>query len=248
LIIGAMKAGTSALVRGVAHHDFVFGAEGKEVHFFDRHYDKGFDWYQARFDSRGPATAFGEGTPYLGNRVAMGRLIEDLPESKLIAILRQPADRAYSHYWHNCRRGRETLSFLDALEAEGERTRPNDTKFDYRNLGRYSEQLIDIAPSLPSKRLLVLLNEDLKFNRDSSLRSVWEFLDVDPDLGRNEIPKRSTRQRYWRATKNRVKRRSDDRSYPPLDPKIRAALTEQFESDILDLQAYLGQDLGTWLK
>lgn len=248
LIVGSMKAGTSALIRGIANHDSVFRAEGKEVHFFDRHYDKGIDWYESRFDNRGGATAFGEGTPYLGNKVAMGRLLADLPDTRLIAILRQPADRAYSHYWHNRRRGREDLSFSDALEAEEERTAPDNTIFDYKKLGLYFGQLAQIKQSIPSEQLLILFNDDLKHEREKTLRSTWEFVDVDPDRGRLEIPERGVTKRFWRAAKNRIKGRSDDRSYPPMDFQERASLTEEFVPDILKLQELLGRDLGHWLS
>lgn len=243
-----MKAGTSALVRGIANHDSVFRAEGKEVHFFDKHYDKGIDWYESRFDNRGGAAAFGEGTPYLGNEVAMSRLLADLPDTKLIVILRQPADRAYSHYWHNRRRGREDLSFPEALEAETARTAPNQTIFGYKKLGFYFGQLSQIEQSVPSEQLLVLFNDDLKYEREKTLRSAWEFVGVDPDLGRLEIPSRGVTKRIWRAAKNRIKGRSDDRSYPPIDRRERASLTEEFVPDILKLQELLGRDLGHWLS
>lgn len=248
LIVGSMKAGTSALVRGIANHDSVFRAEGKEVHYFDRHYDNGIDWYQSRFDNRGRATAFGEGTPYLGNEVAMGRLLADLPDTKLIVILRQPADRAYSHYWHNRRRGREELSFPDALAAEEERTGPNDTIFDYKKLGFYSGQLSQIKEARPAEQLLVLFNQDLKHQREATLRATWEFVGVDPDRGRLEVPARSGTKRFWRSAKNRVKGRTDDRSYPPMDPTERASLTEEFARDIQALQELVGRDLGGWLR
>lgn len=247
LIVGFMKSGTSALVRGIRNHDSVFSVPEKEIHYFDRHYQEGIDWYKAKFQHRGRALAVGEGTPYLGNRVATTRLLADLPEAKLIVIVRQPADRAYSHYWHNRRRGREHLSFPDALEAERSRSVPDDAIFDYMNLGFYAKHLTQVTDATPRDRLLFLRNDDLKYQRAQVLGSCWEFVGVDPDLGRVEVPERPMRRRIWRATKNRVKGRSDDRSYPPLDPGMRASLTEEFTPDILKLQDLLGRDLSDWL-
>ncbi|MGF1616392.1 MAG: sulfotransferase, partial [Acidimicrobiia bacterium] len=86
LIVGSMKCGTSALFRGVVNHDDVFGAKNKELHYFDRHYDKGPEWYMAHFADHGGATAVGEGTPYLSGSPVMQRIINDLPEARMVAI------------------------------------------------------------------------------------------------------------------------------------------------------------------
>lgn len=248
VIAGVMKCGTSALVRGVANHDRVFRAEGKELHYFDRYYEQGIGWYETRFDDRGDAIAFGEATPYLGHQLAVDRMVADLPETRFIVILRQPADRAYSHYWHNIRREREDLSFPEALDAEDARRTPDNTLFDYRNLGFYSRQLVDLTSRAGSDRVHVLLNEDFRDNRAGALRTIWEFLDVDPDAGRIEIPERSTRRQVIRNFKNFVKRRNDDRSYPPMDRKLRDGLTKEYADEINDLQDFLGRDLSSWLK
>lgn len=248
VIAGVMKCGTSALVRGVANHDSVFRAEGKELHYFDRYYERGIGWYESCFEDRGDAKAFGEATPYLGHQIAVDRMVADLPEARFIVIVRQPADRAYSHYWHNIRREREDLSFEAALDAEERRRTPDNTLFDYRNLGFYSAQLLDLTDRVGRDRVHILLNEDFRDDREGALRAIWEFLDVDPDAGRMEVPQRSTRRQAIRNLKNFLKRRDDDRSYPPIAPELRDSLTKEYEGEIRSLQDFLGRDLSSWLE
>jgi hypothetical protein len=119
LVIGAMKAGTSTLARALAQHPQVFVPRAKEVHFFDHHFGRGLDWYRAWFEEAGAVPAVGEASPtYMHNEGAWLRMARTLPDARLIAILRDPGDCAYSHYWHNVRWGREPLSFREALAAE----------------------------------------------------------------------------------------------------------------------------------
>src|SRR5258706_11489250 len=102
LIIGAQRSGTSTLYQYIARHPDVRGAFRKEVHYFDMHYDRGLDWYRACFPTRGFT---GESSPsYLIHPEVPARVAAVLPDIKLIAILRNPVERAYSAYNRNVRR------------------------------------------------------------------------------------------------------------------------------------------------
>ena len=187
LIIGAQRAGTTSLHRYLVQHPGVRTTlRTKGVHFFDTDYGRGMSWYASRFPTRltawyvarrardraaaparpAPTTC---STPTCPDRVA-----EHLPQVKLIALLRDPVGRAYSHYQHEVARGFETLSFEEAIEAEparlaGETRRmlaePLYNSFahqhhSYLARGRYHEQLERLAVAgSTTAQLLVLSSE-----------------------------------------------------------------------------------------
>lgn len=127
LIIGAQKGGTTSLYTYLCQHPRVVGASRIEVHFFDLAYDKGWWWYRSHFPvhvfRRGERIVTGEASPYyIFHPLVPERVRKDLPNVKLVAILRNPVDRAYSHYQHVRRNGREPLSFEEAIEREPPRT------------------------------------------------------------------------------------------------------------------------------
>ena len=155
LIIGAQKGGTTSLYLYLNEHPNIGGAVIKEVSFFDKNYHQGLAWYRAQFptplrklytrDVRKQNYIVGEASPgYLIYPHAPERIAKILPRVKLIALLRNPVERAYSQYRHNVERGYEQLSFADAIEAEEERTRAekekvlNDAQYNSTAFFRYS--------------------------------------------------------------------------------------------------------------
>src|SRR5215210_506392 len=129
LILGTEKGGTSTLYWTLCQHPLIEPATKKEVHFFDsrKWFEKDVRWYRSQFPALppgdGPKTVTGEASPYyLLHPHTPRRAFVTVPEAKLIALLRNPVDRAYSAYRHKVRRGQETLSFEEALEEEEERT------------------------------------------------------------------------------------------------------------------------------
>jgi sulfotransferase family protein len=267
LIIGAMRSGTSTLARTVAQHPQVFLPRGKEVHFFDHHFDRGVDWYRTWFQGAGSVPAVGEATPtYLYNDKARHRMAEILPDSRLIAILRNPVDRAYSHYWHNCRRGREPLSFQEALAVEqrrlAEAPQARRGRYAYMDRGRYLRQLLAVVDLYPRGALLVLILEEFSRDPVKGLREVWRFLGVDEAF----VPRRpkghmNRARRYWslrlhrhlrmrpRTLSTRVLARLNIRPgppYRPMDPRLRAELAQRFHEENRALARWLGRDLALW--
>src|SRR4051812_9293771 len=120
VVVGAMRSGTTALVRYLGAHPRVYVGR-KEVHFFDRHFDKGIDWYKSQFDAPSGVLAVGEGTPrYMFDPVAVQRMARVLPDAKLVVTIREPVARAYSHYLKNVARGVEKLAFDAAVAAESD--------------------------------------------------------------------------------------------------------------------------------
>jgi Sulfotransferase domain len=267
LIIGAMRSGTSTLARTMAQHPEVFIPPGKEMHFFDHHFDRGIEWYRSRFEAAGPARAIGEATPtYMYNDEARRRMAETLPDARLIAILRDPVDRAYSHYWHNRARGREPLAFEEALAAEPERIAeaPQGRKgrYAYVGRGRYARQLERLAEVYPRESVLVLILEEFSRDPVAGLRRVWRSLGVDERFVPRRPDARFNRaRRHWSSRLHRYLRRRPRTlstrtlarlnfrpgpPYPRMRPEVGKELAERFRDDNRDLARWLGRDLAVW--
>ena len=238
LILGAQKAGTTALYAYLRWHPQITGPSFKEVSFFDRHYARGERWYRAHLPAlrRG---IVGEASPsYLFHPLAPERVRTMLPDVRLIALLRNPVDRAFSHYQHEVALGREPLSFENAIDQEDDRMRGEVERmlrdpsyfshawwnYTYVARGRYAEQLERWFASFPRDRLLVLLTDELAADTGGTYRRVLDFLGVDgSDL----------------ASYPRI----FEREYGEMNPETRARLEEQFAEPNRRLASLLGRDL-----
>ena len=264
LVIGAQKSGTTSLVHYLNAHPDVFALQ-EEVHFFDRHWNLGPDWYRQRFVGATDEIAVGESTPeYMYARRVAARIAETLPEVRLIAILRDPVDRAYSAYWHNRTRGHEPLSFEAALDAEEERLREGDEeaglRFGYVDRGRYAAQLRRVCERLPTAPLSVVLFERLRDHRVETVRSLYRFLGVDDSYVPPQIVEVKNRFVTYRSQRLRGPIRRLPRplsqiagrlniryaEYPPLARDVRARVVDRFREDNRDLGSWLGLDVSAW--
>jgi hypothetical protein len=257
LIIGAQRAGTTSLFDNLCRHpdvaaptaskDEVFWA--KELHFFDDRFWRGVDWYRAFFPLassrsvarlRGADLITGEASPsYLFHPGVPARVAATLPGVRLIALLRDPVERAYSHYQLMHRKGIEKLSFEDALAAEEERLAgeeeriladPRYASHNYRNYsyvlrGLYADQLEHWFEHFPREQILVLRAEDFFARPAEIYADVLVFLGLRP----------------WKvhdfARRNRA-------AYQPIDPALRARLTARFAEPNARLARLLNRDFA----
>lgn len=195
VIIGAQRAGTRTLYRYLAAHPGILPAATEEVHYFSLFFDRGLRWYQAQFPPPAPGRLTGEASPYyLYHPLAAERMRAVAPEAKLIVLLRNPVDRAYSHYQLEARQGNEPLSFENAIAAEPERLAgeaariaDDDTyvsfahqHYSYLARGHYREQLRRWLTLFPRDQLLVLKSEDLFQHPAVHYRQVTDFLGLEP--------------------------------------------------------------------
>ena len=242
LILGAQKAGTTALYAYLRRHPSITGPSWKEVSYFDRHYARGEAWYRGNFPNRSRTRRklVGEASPsYLFHPLGPERVRALLPEARLIALVRNPVDRALSHYNHEVALGREPLSFEDALGAEDERLRGElerlvgDPRYfsrpwwshTYKARGRYAEQLERWLVVFPPEQLLVLPTEDLAAKPERTHACVLEFLGAAPQ-------RLDTYPRVF------------ERHYSPMAPDTRERLAAEFEEPNRRLYELLGRDLG----
>lgn len=203
LIIGAQKCGTTSLQRYLIQHPCIAPAFRKEVHFFDKNLRKGTSWYRGHF----PSVLYkyyvmavlrrrfmtGEASPaYIFYPHAPKRVLETVPHAKLIILLRNPIDRAYSHHQHEVANGHETASFKDAIELEPERLRDEREKmladenydsypyrhYSYLSRGLYADQLAVWLGLFPKEQLCVLRSEDFFVDPSGVFRQVLRFLNL----------------------------------------------------------------------
>jgi hypothetical protein len=174
LVIGAQRAGTSLLHRILlAHPDVYVPGQRKEVHYFDRYFERGVEWYQSYFpasDAAGRYLAIGEITPdYLATDEAPARIHALLPACRLIVMLRNPVDRVYSWYQHARRSRNERRDFATFLEEEPGALRA----------GLYHRHLQSYLALFPRESLLVLLYEELLRDPGRELGRLTAFLGAD---------------------------------------------------------------------
>jgi len=249
IVIGAQKAGTTSLLRYLEAHPRVEPCLVKEVQYFSMYHGRGEAWYRSHFPTvrRLAAAAAREGGPvrtgesspyYLFHPAAPARARACVPHAKLIVLLRDPAERAHSHYHHARKLGLEDASsFAEALDREEDRLASEDEatvasgwavhhrRHSYVARGRYADQLRAWLEHFPREQLLVLSAEELTEDSGSVLAQALAFLDLPPfELA--------------------AYARHNPSGKPPLDPALRERLERTFEESNRDLFALLGRDFN----
>jgi hypothetical protein len=234
VVIGTQKGGTSHFYSLLTEHPFVRRAAAKELHFFDNKFAEGVGWYRRCFSEGarvdGHRTITGEASPsYLFDPQVPERMARIVPEARLIALLRNPVDRAYSHYQMEVRRGKEARSFEEATEEEMTSVEGQgdtvDVRYAYLRRGLYAEQLERFSFFADRDRLLVVKSENLFTRRLEVLDGVLTFLKLPPFESTLAPPAR-------RAT------------YEPMDPATRRRLERFFAPHNERLYDLLSTDLG----
>jgi len=244
IIIGVQKGGTSSLYRYLLQHPNVVPGYKKEVKFFDGKYQKGLDWYRYNFPFTSQMTdtgaQTGEASPsYIFHPLVPQRIKEDLPNVKLVLLLRDPVERAYSHYQGNLRKGQEKLSFPEAIEQEESRLEGEKESiiadqeypmykylvYSYQARGIYIEQIKNWLKSFPCEQMLILRSEDLFSNPQKVYTRVLAYLGLhDCKLDNYDI------FNYGR--------------YEMMEPQTEKKLREYFNPFNQELHEFLGINFG----
>jgi hypothetical protein len=213
----------------------------KEIHFFDQHFEKGWMWYLSHFPVREEGILSGEASPhYYFFPEAAQRVAECLPNAKLIMLLRNPVDRAYSHYRHEITMGYERRAFHEAQDREFTFTDgvwkrkdllANGTSqyvhFSYLSKGVYVTYLKKWMEKIPPERFLILKSERLFSEPHVVFPLVLNFLGV-PQGNISTFP-----------TYN-------EGNYEPLDNELKSQLQAFFAPYNLELSQFLGMDFSEW--
>jgi len=251
LIVGAERCGTTSMFHLLRQHPALFSATlpRKEVHYFDYKYHRGLAWYQCHFPLsvrariaagrvKAAPVAF-EATPnYMFDANAPGRINRDLPGVKLLAMVRDPVERAYSAHAHQMGYGDETEPFERALELEDVRLeaeagrlasdpayapRSSHDHHSYRTRGYYADQLDRLEALVGRERILVIDSGDFFTSPGPTYERVLKFLGV-PDRGHPVFTPRNARPRS------------------KMPEAVRAALEEHFRPYDERLTAWLGRE------
>ncbi|MGB0723460.1 MAG: sulfotransferase family protein [Gammaproteobacteria bacterium] len=237
IVIGAQKAGSTSLASYLAQHPRLVLAQRKEVHYFDGGrladarrgvdvFPRGTDFYRGFFPLKAQLPDGGmcfEATPYyLFHPRAAERIHAVLPNVRLIAVLRDPVERAVSHYSVVARRGAETLNMDEAFRGEQERLRAYFEKGDYHapavrshsylSRGLYLQQLERYWSLFGREQLCIVGSGELATDTVGVLRRVFGFLGLDEDV---VIPD--------------LRRRNRTRERRSLEPTLRAWMDDWFE-------------------
>lgn len=196
IIIGAQKSGTTSLYRYLIEHPRIVPASAKQLDFFAHEsFHRGTDFYLSQFPERDEHLLSGEASPYyMFHPHAPRRIREFDPGVKLIAILRNPVDRAYSHYQHQVRNGREPLSFEEAITGEESRTAAETARMledeayyskvhrrhSYLSRSLYASQLQSWLSLFAREQILTLGSERMFENPEPVLDRVTDFLGLPP--------------------------------------------------------------------
>jgi hypothetical protein len=223
LVIGASKGGTTSVYHWLSRHPAVCVSRVKEVRYFNGHYEQGPAWYAAQFDPKPGQRVLVEASPsYLWDPDVPERIRSLLGEPKLIVLLREPVERAWSQYWMKVRRGEETASFEEVIRREAETfgpagQMPSDGSVpkirygarSYLGKGVYAPQIERWLSVFPRECFHFIKSEDLFREPAETMRGLLRFLGLPPmKLGGLE-PFNAGR-------------------YPGLDPAVRSKLAGSF--------------------
>jgi len=234
VIGGTQKGGTSALDSFLRQHPEICMPETrKELHFFDREADDtDYKKYHANFKPK-QQRVIGEASPiYMYWETAPYRIWKYNPKMKWILALRNPVERAFSAWNMETKRGKEKLSFADAIEKEPERCREalplQHRVYSYTDRGFYAHQVRRLFNIFGKDNCLVLLNQELRNDHKKTLRRVFEFLGVESSF---VPPEASVFEQEYSIQ---------------IDNQLRSRLIDTFYFDIKELEKLLGHDLSGW--
>jgi len=240
VVAGAQKSGTTSLDLYLRDHPSIHmpNSGRKELHFFDidENYKKGLGHYHNNFDTDKKHLLWGEVTPiYMYWSSVAARLKIYNPDMKIILILRNPVERAYSHWNMEVRKGLEILSFEAAIDNEVQCKSRNGDNYQHRVIsyidrGYYTFQIKRLLKYFPSDQLLILNYSDLRSCPRQVMQRISSFLKV-PYIDFIKVQK------------------ANIGSYKcPMNETVKQFLYKKYEQEILELELLLGWDCQGWLK
>ncbi|SHJ83169.1 Sulfotransferase domain-containing protein [Tangfeifania diversioriginum] len=293
-IVGTAKSGTTTLYYHLSKHKDVFFSKHKEPYFFSTKYVNlphngpedninderrkklsSINHYLKLFVNAKDQKILAEAsTDYLYYSKTANDISKFNPNSKILIVLRNPIERAFSAYYHQVNKGRETLSFSDALKKEESRIENNFSFiWRYKQMGLYSKQIQHYLNVFPSENIKILLFDDIKNDVNKVIKEILNFLEIDTKL----YVDKSVKQRVTGIHKNKTinylfeKPNAVKRIFKSIIPlKIRSKLKnnisnwnikkpemsisdrkyliDYFKNDIKLTENIIGRDLSSWIN
>lgn len=231
-----------------------------------------WEHYKKLFKNVTNEKAIGEiSNTYLFSNVAAKNIREKIPQAKIIAMLRNPADRIYSHYWANLRDGKTFLSFADELEDDYRKPKKGwYVSHAYYEMGQYYQQVKRFYDQFPKEQIRIYIYDDFKSNQETIVRDMLEFLGVDSKVEldfserynqaavpRNKyfmflISATGLKKNIFRFIPKTLKRKLKSSFFksseiPKMTEQERNKIIDFYRDDILKLQDLLNRDLSSWL-
>jgi Sulfotransferase family len=294
LVFGAAKSGTTSVYKYLQQHPDILMSSFKEPGFFafegehpilngpgaqkwvDRWVVSDLAAYQELFANYQGEKAIGDASPYYIYYEKTPHTIKKYaPEMKLIAILREPVDRAFSNYvWALRDRAESLTDFAEALAVEESRIKDNwGPKWHYKNQGFYYQQLKPYYDMFPREQIKIYLYDDLVGDSVKVMQDIFTFLEVDanfqPNMSKRHNTSKLTRNQAWQKFldkpnifksaikpflsekfRQNIKQNAKEKnSYKPkLDENLRQELKVEYRDNIVQLQDLIQQDLSLWLE
>lgn len=271
LIIGAARSGTTSLFKYLESHPDIFMSEIKEINFFsnEKYWRKGLAWYEQHF-AGATQKCIGEAstsyTSYPSLNETPERIFKNLPDVKLIYVIRDPIDRLISHYLHRVTRGLESRDIEDIIY--------NHQDDFLLTQGKYYLQLEQYLKYFPQESIKILSIENLKNNPIATVESIYRFLGIESSIPgmqarphHNANSKVTRKNRFGQLLLNFYHNHIEQVAYPysikklflstaeigaievkppDLDEKSLDILKEYFRDDIIQLKQFTSLDLDEW--
>ena len=239
LVIGVKKGGTTSIYNYLIQHPQILPGIKKEIDFWSSYFHRGLDWYRAHFPAipESEKLLTGEASPsYFDSPDSPSRLFHFFPKIKLIVLLRNPADRTISSYYHEVRLKAENISVEEVINSRLEKlikissslAREKDYwnyRGDYIASSVYLDWLKEWLNIFPREQLLILCSEEFYSDPKTTMKQVFNFLDL-PDYQIQDYPKFNAG------------------SYASISKSLRQKLNDYFQSHNQRLEEYLGMKFG----
>ena len=269
IIVGPSKAATTWVYKSLKEHPEVYMPETDSLEFFNMKYHKGLDWYKEFFKDAKEEQVIGEESPfYIRNVHAPERIKEDLGEdTKLIFLLRNPVDRAFSHYWHEKKDDEIKFDFDEVLEN-------HDLFETWVMTGMYHTHIQRYLEHFPRENLKFMVFDDLVKDDEKFISEIFEFIGADstykPSYLDDKVNEAGVQwMKPYKVGKKLLKRNlSEDqvdllmplhKKFKSLatskteyergmDEEVRKELEKIFEDEVVELESLLGRDLSHWVN
>jgi hypothetical protein len=244
IIIGTVRSGSTSLYYNICEHPSVLPAAYDEIGFFDSNYHLGIEWYQSMFpkqkdmDKIKKNTGFaitGEDTPfYFWKKEAIDRIFQCLPSVKIIAIFRNPVDRAYSNYNLGVRMNTEKSTFEETIDEEIEFLENNlfrdsiDRKRSYVTKGMYEKQIKSWFDVFPREQIHILSTEEMEQKPQETLLKIFKFLEIPEYIIKNPQKQKSAK---YEKMNGRTREKLLD-YYQPFNEKFFKIINQRFDWEI----------------
>ncbi|WP_436932574.1 sulfotransferase domain-containing protein [Halosimplex halobium] len=268
VIVGPQKCATTWMYECLREHPEVLMPETDSVHYFDMNYHRGEEWYRGFFDAHDNEPIVGEETPsYIRDSKTPKRMGDLIPDARVIFSLRNPVERAYSHYWHERSKGKIDFAFEEVFENY-------DLFENWVVPGFYHQHLQRFKNSFPEDQLKVAIFDDLVTDDKVFIQDIFDFIGADDSFVPSFIDNRVNEARSEQPTLYRKLILSASTSFPDpvlnllrpvhqrlesvvlgkdeynkgIEPGTRQKLESIYAAETVKLESFINRDLDHWFE